>query len=56
MDEPTATLDAKTKEKFNALVDRLKDMAVTYGMQFFINAHDEELVKHCDQVIRLTPQ
>lgn len=56
MDEPTATLDVHAKSKFNDLVDRLKEMAVTYGMQFFINAHDEELVRRCDQVIRLTPQ
>jgi len=56
LDEPTATLDAAVKENFNAMAERLKELAVKHGMQFFISTHDTELARHCDQIIDLTPQ
>jgi DNA repair exonuclease SbcCD ATPase subunit len=55
MDEPTATLDARTSSAFLDVMEAMGEMSVNYGMQFFIATHSKELAATCDQIIDVKP-
>lgn len=51
LDEPTATLDEATCRAFKGIVEKLRGMSKTYGMQFFVSTHDKSLIPYGDQHI-----
>ena len=53
LDEPSVYLDDATLEHFSAVIDRLKQMAESLGMQFIVVTHEKSLIPSFDQLIEL---
>ena len=55
IDEPTADLDAKYRDRVLAVIDNLRESAVGSGLQVIIVTHSKSLADRCDRIVDLTP-
>jgi len=55
IDEPTADLDSRYRDRVLNVIDHLRESAAGSGLQVVIVTHSKQLADRCDTVVDLTP-